>query len=149
MQQDRRKSNRRPHWNSRDHMADNVPAVDSADWLVVGAGPVGTLAVATVLRSGNQTVFWVDPCFECLGRLGMRYSSVPANTRTDRVLKALRALPALSLDESQNRRKPTRPRLIDEPPLGTAALQLSIDALRDGSAALRKQPNVRTYRGAV
>ena len=122
------------------------------DWLVVGGGPVGTLAVAVLLDSGAKNVAWVEPSFERMGRLAA-YGSVPANTRSDRLLRVFRSLPALNFDASQERRRErsdgTHPLLSSSDPMGTLPLQASLDALRDGSEALRWHARVVTYAGEV
>ena len=124
------------------------------DWLVVGGGPVGTLALAVLLsdaRISNVRFAWVDPNFKQMGRLG-RYGSVPANTRTDRLLSVFRSLPALDFDAAQARRRaaPNVTRVLsDGEPLGTEPLQASIDALKDGSDAIRRHRRVYALSGAV
>lgn len=121
------------------------------DWLVIGGGPVGTLAVAVLLKRGAQNVAWVERSFERMGRLAA-YGSVPANTRNDRLVNVFRSLPDFSFDASQARRRERSddgPLLSDAEPQGTLPLQASLDALRDGSNALRWHARVVPYAGEV
>lgn len=114
------------------------------DWLVVGAGPCGIFAVASLLRRGAK-VTWIDPSFST-GRLS-RYGSVPANTRNDRLCRAFQSLPHLQFAPRQASR--AGPSLARTDPGSTASLQLSIDALRDGSEALQSHEAVRAVQGSV
>ena len=96
----------------------------TADWLVIGGGPLGTIGVAVMLNHGIKDILWIDPSFERMGRLGERYGGVPANTRNDRLVRAMRKLgPAVDFDADQARRRAadkTAALLIDAPPLGVA-----------------------------
>ena len=125
----------------------------TTDWLIIGGGPLGTIAVAVLLNQGVKDILWIDPSFERMGRLGERYGGVPANTRNDRLVRLLHKLhPAVDFGTNQARRRAankTAALLIDAPPLGVAPLTLSIDALRDASYALRHDSRVRAYRGVV
>lgn len=110
------------------------------DWLVCGGGPCGTMAVGALLERAGQPGFesigWVEAGeFETMGRLGANYGSVPANTRNDRIVAAFESLAAFEFASSQ--RKRLGPTLLAAPRSETARLQLSIDALRDASAAMR------------
>ena len=132
--------------------ADDWRTGEGPSWLVVGGGAVGTVTVASLLQMDVSRVYWVEPEFERMGRLGERYASIYANTRNDRVVSAFRALTALDFDASQSRRRATNSSaalLMDEPPLDTAELRLTIDALIDGSAAVRRDQRVLSYRGRV
>ena len=123
----------------------------SCDWLIVGGGPVGTVALAALIaRVTPASMFcWADPRFGAMGRLGV-YASVPANTRTDRLLKLFRSLPSLDFEAAQARRRANGTRVLsDGDELGTESLQLSIDALLDGSEALRRLPQVTAIHGSV
>ena len=80
-----------------DHHADH-------DWLVIGGGAAGTLAVAVLLDRGATRIAWVDPSFEEMGRLA-EYGSVPANTRNDRLMTMFRSLAPLNFDSAQARRR--------------------------------------------
>lgn len=134
--------------------ADSAAIGGSSEWLVVGGGPLGTIAVATLLRSGAKGICWVDPQFEQMGRIGERYESVPSNTRNDLLVRAFRSLPALNFDIAQQQRRRQSPThrsavLSDAAPHGYLPLASSIDALRDGSAALRRDSRVTSHCGTV
>uniref|UniRef100_A0A0G4FSD1 FAD/NAD(P)-binding domain-containing protein n=1 Tax=Chromera velia CCMP2878 TaxID=1169474 RepID=A0A0G4FSD1_9ALVE len=106
------------------------------EWLVVGGGPIGTCAVGTLLQRCFDKVGWVERGeFKPLGRLSV-YGSVPANTRNDRIVEAFCGLDAFVFEEKQ-RERPEGTQLFSQPPMKTARLQLSLDALRDGSESMR------------
>ena len=119
------------------------------EWMVIGGGPVGALAVGVLLKRGVRAIHWIDPCFERLGRLGERYASVPANTRNDRLVSMFQSLPALNFEASQTRLRHsgTGRVLLDGDPMSTMPLQASIDALRQGSNAIRQDARVAAHRG--
>ena len=122
------------------------------DWLVVGGGPVGVIALAVLLtREPDATIHWVDPNFDAMGALG-KYGSVPANTRTDRLVAVFRSLAAMDFEASQARRRMANVSgivLSDGIPSGTEPLQASIDALHDGSVAIRQLARVNAVTGVV
>jgi len=110
----------------------------SLDWLVVGSGPTGLLSVAKVLESSGA-VGWIEKGdFITMGRLGERYSSVPANTRNDRLVGAFRALPLLEFDLHNCA-------LAKEPLMATSQLGLSVDFLRRSSSVLRRKHVDKLY----
>ncbi|KAJ1458440.1 pyridine nucleotide-disulfide oxidoreductase-domain-containing protein [Pelagophyceae sp. CCMP2097] len=108
------------------------------DWLCVGGGPCGTIAVGALLDRGS-TVAWVDQRkWADMGRLGT-YSSVPSNTRNDRICAAFEALNAFEFAEAQKKRAARGEATLSAAnPLSTSDLALAVDALSDASAAMRK-----------
>lgn len=105
------------------------------DWLVVGGGPCGTCAVGALLQRGGASVGWVSKTpWEAMGWLG-DFGEVPANTRNDRLVAAFESVDAFDFAAAQKRRGAAG--LAAAPPAATAPLRLSLDALRDASAAMR------------
>lgn len=53
------------------------------DWVIVGAGPAGLITTGVLLDLGvsPDTILIIDPAFN-VGRLGEKYGSIPANTKT-------------------------------------------------------------------
>ncbi|KNZ59748.1 hypothetical protein VP01_166g10 [Puccinia sorghi] len=51
-------------------------AQQACQFLVVGAGPAGLTAVATLLDHGVSHIVWVDPTFSA-GRIGHKYRDIP------------------------------------------------------------------------
>lgn len=53
------------------------------EWIIVGAGPAGIVTVGVLLDLGvrDDAILWIDPAFD-VGRLGEKYGTVPANTKT-------------------------------------------------------------------
>jgi len=118
------------------------------DWLVVGGGPCGIMAVGLLLerQAAQQTdcrlIGWVDrDRFSSVGRLGDRYASVPANTRNDQLVAAFESIPAFEFEERQAVRGEEA--LIRQPRSETSLLGYSVDALRDASDAMRASGKLR------
>ena len=82
---------------------------------------------------------WVESGkFATMGRLGAVYASVPANTRNDRLAASLSSRREFDFANRQRTRiERGETTLSGAPRLETAALSLSIDALRDASEAMR------------
>lgn len=65
------------------------------DWVVVGAGPAGILAVGRLLDAGvsAKSILWLDPKFQ-VGDFGHYWYSVPSNTQVSLFTKFLQATAA-------------------------------------------------------
>jgi len=66
----------------------------ACQFLVVGAGPAGLTAVATLLDHGVSHIAWVDPAFSA-GRIGDKYRDIPSNTKIRLFLEYVAASPTL------------------------------------------------------
>lgn len=60
------------------------PMLFKTEWLVVGGGPAGISAVASLLDAGVHPlrILWIDETFT-VGNLGRNYANVPPNTNTN------------------------------------------------------------------
>ena len=124
-----------------------------ADWLVVGGGPLGTIAVATLLRGGGESIF-IEWMTQTLSKWSLGwYHSVPdAERSTGNAFQPTR----LDFAVSQRRRGAQHNHCLDitgtssseAPVLGYLALEAS-SAPTDGSAALWRDPRVVTQGGIV
>ncbi len=57
------------------------------EFVVIGAGPAGILAVAALLKKGipNEGILWIDPEFK-VGSFGKQWASVPGNTEVGKYI---------------------------------------------------------------
>ena len=140
-------------------MIEKIRAI--ADWSVLGGGPMGIFAVATMLKEAPSTtrINWIDPSFT-VGRL-LEYKSIPGNTAVSKLHTAFsllngfdaaqqrRALHAESGDASQLDCVQGRATLAECDPSLTCGLNLCVDALADATAALLLHPRVTAIPGTV
>ena len=61
-----------------------------AEWVIIGAGPAGIIAVAILKDLGipDDSIIWIDPLFK-VGRLGEFYANVPGNTKNKKFVEFL------------------------------------------------------------
>ena len=87
------------------------------------------MAHAGRLVDHGLEVVWVDPYFD-VGRMGMFYYNVPANTNNENFMEGLRMVKSLEYDLYLERPNHSRPQFPELPSLECAKLGVFIDTLR-------------------
>ena len=126
--------------------AETPPSSEDLDCevLIVGAGPCGVIATAALLErfgSDRKKCGWIEGGkFDAVGRLSV-YESVPGNAPNGKICEVLRSLECLDFDKRQEKRRPEA--LVAFDPEGTCEIRYAVDALRDGSQAIRESGRLK------
>ncbi len=107
------------------------------EWLIIGAGPAGILAVSKLIDSGcdPQQIAWIDPNFK-VGDFGSKWREVPSNTKVKlftAFLESINCVPARADELHQ----------LD--PLSTCALSYMADSLQYITEQLTEQVSTYQY----
>lgn len=129
--------------NSKQDYLKKLKINSDYEWTIIGAGPAGIIITAVLLELGinEKSIFWVDPDFK-VGRLGEFYSSVPANSNVESIIKFMKMCKVISEINT-----PSIKNLNNMNPLDFPKLEVIINPLQDITDIFLKKVNY--YKGIL